>query len=177
MRQTAPVSAETEAQIQAAILSLGEAIDRLPLLSVAPVNTDTLRRDAELLQTDALSNPDRVIGGSLERRADALLRRADAAERSALAARRNAALRAEIEAQIAALHENIAGLDAGQGIGDVASAANLEHFALSARRLAAEAVSVEDARAELDAHSPPPQTVTSPTVAEREPLVNRVGNR
>ncbi|MBC8141522.1 MAG: hypothetical protein H7Y38_08785, partial [Armatimonadetes bacterium] len=81
VRQNSPVSAETQAEIQSAIVSLGEAIDRLPVLNIAPVDTDALRREAELLQADADTNLDRVIGESLERRADALLRRADAAER------------------------------------------------------------------------------------------------
>ncbi|MBC8139915.1 MAG: hypothetical protein H7Y38_00585, partial [Armatimonadetes bacterium] len=98
-------------------------------------------------------------------------------ERSSLAARRNAALRAEIEAQIAALHESIAALGSGTGATDSSASANLQHFAESARRLAAETVSVESARAELDAVATTLEPVTLPTVSEREPLINRAGSR
>lgn len=150
VRQTAEISPETEAEVQAAIASLGEAIDRLPTVSVPPVDTVALRHEAELLQADALTNPDRVIGESLERRADALLRRADANDRSGLAVRRTAALRAEIEAQIAALREGIATLGTGYGNADTATSENLQHLSESARRLAAEAVSAASARAELE---------------------------
>ncbi|MBC7808812.1 MAG: hypothetical protein H7145_21985 [Akkermansiaceae bacterium] len=150
VRQTAEVGPETEAEVQAAIASLGEAIDRLPAVSVTPVDTVALRHEAETLQADALTNPDRVIGESLERRADALIRRADANDRSGLAVRRTAALRAEIEAQIAALREGIATLGTGYGTSDSATSENLQHLSESARRLAAEAVSAASARAELD---------------------------
>ncbi|MBC8136988.1 MAG: hypothetical protein H8F28_13990 [Fibrella sp.] len=150
VRQTAETNPETEAEVQAAIASLGEAIDRLPVVDVTPVNTAALRQEAEVLQADALINPDRVIGESLERRADALVRRADANDRSGLAVRRTAALRAEIEAQIAALREGIATLGTGYGTSDSATSENLQHLSESARRLAAEAVSAASARAELD---------------------------
>ncbi len=150
VRQTAEVNSETESEVQAAIVSLGEAIDRLPVVDVIPVDTTALRREADALQADALVNPDRVIGESLERRADALLRRADANDRSGLAVRRTAALRAEIDAQIAALREGIATLGTGYGTSDSATAENLQHLSESARRLAAEAVSAASARAELD---------------------------
>lgn len=178
IRQNAPTTPEAEAEVQNTILSLGEAIDRLPVLSIAPVDTAALRRDAELLQTDAATNPDRVIADSLERRADALLRRAESSERSALAVRRNAALRAEIEAQIAALHAAIGALDAGDAVGTTANA-DLQHLAESARRLAAETVSVEDARAELNAALAPTPTepVTVATATDAEPLVQRAGSR
>jgi hypothetical protein len=150
IRQTSEISPETEAEVQGAILSLGEAIDRLPVVDVIPVDTAALRREAEALQADALVNPDRVIGESLERRADAMLRRADANERSGLAVRRTAALRAEIEAQIAALREGIATLGTAYGVSDSATSENLQHLSESARRLASEAVSAASARAELD---------------------------
>jgi hypothetical protein len=151
VRQTAEVSPETEAEVQAAIHSLGEAIDRLPVVNVTPVDTAALRSEAAALQTEALTNPDRVIGESLERRADAILRRADANDRSGLAVRRTAALRAEIEAQIAALREGIATLGTGYGTADNATSENLQHLSESARRLATEAISAASARAELDA--------------------------
>lgn len=171
VRQTAPVSPETEAEVQAAIHSLGEAIDRLPVVTVTPVDTAALRREADLLRTDALTNPDRVIGESLERRADALTRRADANDRSALAVRRTAALRAEIEAQIAALREGIATLGTGYGTSDTATSENLQHLSESARRLAAEAVSAASARAELDGDGlkEPIAETWTPTQAEAEP--------
>lgn len=166
VRQTSEVSPEIEEEVQAAILSLGEAIDRLPVVDVIPVDTAALRREAETLCTEALSNPDRVIGESLERRADALIRRADANDRSGLAVRRTAALRAEIEAQIAALREGIATLGTGYGTADSATSENLQHLSESARRLAAEAVSAASARAELDGEVRDKYTATSEQKSE-----------
>ncbi|MBC8139527.1 MAG: hypothetical protein H8F28_26915 [Fibrella sp.] len=175
VRQTADVGAETEAEVQAAIASLGEAIDRLPAVSVSPVDTVALRREADLLQADALTNPDRVIGESLERRADALIRRADANDRSGLAVRRTAALRAEIEAQIAALREGIATLGTGYGTSDSATSENLQHLSESARRLAAEAISAASARAELDGVAKTEEKRTAVTEQKAEPERVRVG--
>ncbi len=173
VRQTADVGEETEVEIQNAIASLGEAIDRLPAVTVVPVDTAALRKEAETLFADALTNPDRVIGESLERRADALLRRADANDRSRLAVQRTAALRSEIEAQIAALQEGIATLGTGYGSSDSATSENLQHLSESARRLAAEAVSAASARAELDGGTVEAKWTTNRQPAEPEKLTMR----
>ncbi len=149
VRQKSPVSPETEANIQAAITALGEAIDRLPVVSVTSVDTAALRREAEVLQNEALHQSDPVISESQERRASAILRRIEANERSSLGVRRITALRAEMEAQIAGLREGIAALDVGYGNADHATANDLATLSESARRVASEATSVADAHSEL----------------------------
>ncbi len=144
VRQDAPDGADED--LRAAITALGEAIDRLPVITVSPVDTAVLRSEADVLLAEALNHDDRVIAGSLERRADALIRRADASDRSAQYVRRAHALREEIEAQIEALREAIAAFDCGQDVG----LSDLSNLSESARRVAHEAVSAAAARAELD---------------------------
>lgn len=170
VRQKSPVRPETEANIQAAITALGEAIDRLPVVSVTTLDAATLRREAETLRTEALHQPDQVISESLERRADAILRRTEANERSALGVMRTTALRSEIEAQIAALREGIAALDVGYGSSDHATASDLASLSESARRVATEATSTADAHVELGlapSYTPLAQSETSPQMQVR----------
>lgn len=174
VRQTADISKESEAEIQEAITALGEAIDRLPTITVTSLDTAALRREAEALRNESRNTSDQVISESLERRADAIVRRADANDRSAVAVRRTTALRAEIEAQIAALREGIASLASGYGGSDAATVANLTQLSESARRVATEAVSAAAARNELDATATPQYTTTAVTPA---PETIRVGMR
>lgn len=175
VRQKAPVRPETEANIQAAITALGEAIDRLPVVSVTTLDAATLRREADTLRTEALHQSDPVISESFERRADAILRRTEANERSALGVRRTAALKAEIEAQIAGLREGIAALDVGYGSADHATANDLASLSESARRVATEANSTADAHIELGM-APSYTPVTQITQSETSPQI-QVRNR
>lgn len=170
VRQKSPVSPKTETDIQAAITALGEAIDRLPVVSVTTLDAATLRREADTLRTEALHQPDQVISESLERRADAILRRTEANERSALGVSRITVLRAEIEAQIAALREGIAALDVGYGSADHATASDLASLSDSARRVAVEATSTADAHIELGvapSYTPVTQSETPPQIQVR----------
>jgi hypothetical protein len=145
IRQEVP--RQTEEDVRAAIQALGEAIDRLPTVTLPSIDTAPLRAEAEALIAQARrSGTDRVIAESLERRADALLRRAEAHDRSLLSVQRTDALRSEIEAQIEALRAGLAAFSAGMPVTE-----DMAHLSESARRVAAEATSAADARAELDA--------------------------
>lgn len=144
VRQTVPPDVENG--LRQAIAALAGAIDKLPAVIAAPLDTQVLRAEAAALRAQADAEPDRVTSESLERRADALVRRADASEHSVLLVRRTTALRAEILAQIEALREGLTTFYTGAA-GDVAG---LTHLADSARRVAGETASVAQARAELD---------------------------
>jgi len=171
IRQEVPEQSEED--VRAAIQALGQAIDRLPVVTVQPLDTDALREEAAALVEQARGHADRVIGESLERRADALERRADAHDRSAQYVRRSAALRSEIEAQIEALREGLSAFNAGMiATGDMA------HLSESARRVASEAVSAADAREEVESwlsSSPPPAAQASPAAEPERVTVGRRG--
>lgn len=136
-----------EKDIRGAIMSLGEAIDRLPLVNIEAVDVDALRSEAAVQRQKALEEPDRVTADSIDRRADALERRAQAHERSALLSRRAIALRAEILAQIETLREGLAGHQLEGGLAPTIAFAELSD---TARRVAQEAASNADARTEVE---------------------------
>jgi hypothetical protein len=131
------------------VQALGEAIDRLPPIIVAPLDIEAVRQEAAALLEQARSEADRVVAESLARRADALGRRASANERSAQLVRRTAALRAEIAAEIEALREGLATFHTG-----TTDSGEMAHLSESARRVAAEAIAVATAREELDGSQP-----------------------
>jgi hypothetical protein len=174
IRQEVPEQSQED--IRAAIQALGEAIDRLPVVTVRPLDTVALREEADRLAQEAGRQTDRVIAESLERKADALRHRASAHERSALYVRRSAALRSEIEAQVEALREGLAAFNAGMAV-----TADMAHLSESARRVAAEAVSTADAREEVEkllsdassavAEATTAQTTTTPD-QQREPSLS-----
>lgn len=161
------VEGEAEKEIRTALHALGAAIDRLPTASGPVVDTGVLRREAADVQAKARAETDRVIADSLERRADALHRRADANDRSALLVRRAAALREELAAQTEALRAGLFAFNSGAT--DIAS---LSHLAEAVRGVAAEAVSVADARAELEGDRLPP-----PPSADAEQPKLRLGRQ
>lgn len=145
IRQAA-VPPEAAREIRSALRALGEALERLPAVSALPADADALRRESAALCVAAEAEPDPVVSASLERRAEALRRAAHAAEHSALVVRRAAVLREEMAAQTEALRLGLAAFYTGGT--DVAS---LAHLADAVRSVATEAVSVAQARAELDA--------------------------
>lgn len=139
-------SEKAEADIRASIEALGQAIERLPAVTVEPIDTAALRLEATQLQQQALTEPDRVTADSLTRRADALERRAKAHDNSALLSKRAAALRAEILAQIETLREGLAGHQLDGNMGPTVAFAELSE---TARRVAQEAASASEAKQEL----------------------------
>jgi hypothetical protein len=139
-------SAKAEADIRVAIEALGAAIEKLPAVSLEPVDVAVIRADAIALHQQALVEPDRVTADSLTRRADALERRAAAYEHSAVLAKRAAALRAEIHAQIETLRAGLAGHQLEEGVGPTVVFAELSE---TARRVAQEAASAAEAKQEL----------------------------
>ncbi len=139
-------SEKAETDIRAAVEALGQAIERLPAVTVEPIDTATLRLEATQLQQQALTEPDRVTADSLTRRADALERRAKAHDNSALLSKRAAALRAEILAQIETLREGLAGHQLDESMGPTVAFAELSE---TARRVAQEAASASEAKQEL----------------------------
>lgn len=128
-----------------AIRALAEALDRLPAVSTEPMDSDAARAEARQLQEQARAETDRVTAESLERQARAVLHRVEAHERSALLAKRSVTLRAEIDAQIAALREGLAALQT-----EAPDAAGFAFLADAARQVATEAVQLAAAREELD---------------------------
>lgn len=141
------VPATAESDIRDAIMALGEAIDRLPLVTIEAIDLAGIRAEALALRETALGEPDRVTAESIERRADALERRARAHEHSALLARRAAALRAEIHAQIETLREGLAGHQLENGLAPTVAFSELSE---TARRVAQEAASTAGAKAEIE---------------------------
>ncbi len=165
--QTVPEEAEED--VRAAIVSLGEAIDALPLINPTQTDTSLLRGEAAALKAQAALEADTVIADSLSYQAEAVLRRADAADRSAQYGRRITALRREIAAQIAAVQEELSTFSSNGGA--TVDRAALSHLAESARRVAAISVSATNARAELDRFSP---EISRPriTLVEESPVQN-----
>jgi hypothetical protein len=139
-----PGSAAAEANVREALGSLAAAIERLPPLEAVPLDTAALRGEAQALELQAGTEPDRVTAESLERRARALLYSAQTHEHSALMFRRAAAMRSEIESQIVAMREGLMALHS-QSL----DAAGFAELASSAREVATEAVRLAAAREEL----------------------------
>jgi hypothetical protein len=139
-----PGSAAAEENVQEALGSLAAAIERLPPIETAPLDTAALREEAQALELQAGTEPDRVTAESLERRARALLYSAQTHEHSALMFRRATALRNEIEAQMTAMREGLIALHA-----QALDAAGFAELASSAREVATEAVRLAAAREEL----------------------------
>jgi hypothetical protein len=160
-------SRDAEESARAAIQALSEAIRCLPVVTVEPIDTDALRREAEELLRRAREEPDSITAEALERNARARLIRAQTHEHSALTVRRCEALRAEIGAEIEAVRE---GLAAQQLPGETAGA--LATLARAARQVAAEASDFASAREELAAALAPGKR---PGPGE-EPLSLRTGS-
>lgn len=167
VRQPGPP--EAEENLRAALRALSEAMERLPVVQMTELDTAALREEAARVLAQAAAESDRITAESLERRARAIVQRAEANESSALLARRSGALRAELEAQIAALREGLAALQVNSP--DAVGFAELAH---AARRIATEAAGVTAAREELDSavgHWP----VEQRAVEEAAPKVLRRG--
>lgn len=143
-----PLPREAEESVREAIESVAEAIARLPAIQRPALDTAALRREATEVETRAAVESDPVMAESLRRRAAAILHRVNAHERSALVVARAEMLRAEIEAQVAALREGLAAFDTPSP--DPGALASL---AEAARQVAAEAGHVSDAREELETES------------------------
>ena len=141
-----PGSAAAEENVREALGSLAAAIERLPPIEAAPLDTAALREEAQALELQAGTEPDRVTAESLERRARALLYSAQTHEHSALMFRRATALRSEIESQITAMREGLMALHT-----QALDAAGFAELASSAREVATEAVRLAAAREELAA--------------------------
>ncbi|MBC8101244.1 MAG: hypothetical protein H7Z41_01470 [Cytophagales bacterium] len=173
-----PVPEIAAADVRVAIQALGQAVDALPLVESAPVDTNALRGEAASLRTQARQEGDRIIADSQENRADALERRADSADRSAQYARRIQALQEEIAAQIAATRQDLSAFCADGG-GAAVNSASLAHLADTGRRIATVAVSAARARAELDGVFATPPSFTEsadwkPTLAAEEPTAQNL---
>lgn len=141
-----PARPETEEGVRTALRALGDAIERLPPVSAETLDLAALRAEADRLRHQACAATDRVIGESLERRAQALLHRAAAHEQSALVVERTQVLRQEIGAQIDALRAGLVALQS-----DSHDAGALSALASSARTVATEAIHLASAREELEA--------------------------
>jgi hypothetical protein len=139
-----PGSAAAQENVREALGSLAAAIERLPPIETAPLDTAALREEAQALEAQAGTEPDRVTAESLERRARALLYSAQTHEHSGLMFRRAAALRSEIETQMVAMREGLMALHA-----QALDAAGFAELASSAREVATEAVRLAAAREEL----------------------------
>lgn len=151
------VAPEAAERVRAALRAVGEAIDILPAVAVPRASVDTLRAEAAQAMAEARAERDSVVAASHERRAEALERSAAACQRSQMLMRRASALRGEMLAQIESLRLGLAGFETASG--DVAGLASL---ADAVRTVAEEAVSVSDARAELDTTlpaTPAPETI------------------
>lgn len=140
------IAPEAEAGLRDALRSLGDALGQLPFPQASTASSAQLRQNAATVRTQADAEHDGVTQASLLRQADALDRSAQAAERSALLWKRTAALHAELAAQIESLRFGLTAFYTGDA--DVSGLAALSE---NVRTVAAEAVSVASARAELDA--------------------------
>ena len=138
---------DTEDNVTAAITALGAAIHRLPDTGTAldPVDSATLRDQAQQLIDQATVESDNVIRDSLVRRSDALIRSADSADETHQWLRRTAYLRQELDAQITSLRHSLqANTDGDIAIGTIKRAAN------EATTLGREASKLREATLELD---------------------------
>lgn len=136
---------EAADRVRAALRALGGSLDQLPRVVMPSVSIEELRREALQAHGDAVQEPDAVVAASFERRANALERSAFAARRSEALMRRASALREEMMAQIESLRLGLAGFETASG--DVTG---LILLADAVRAVATEAVSVTNARAEID---------------------------
>jgi hypothetical protein len=159
-----PANAETEEAVVTALRAIQKAMERLPAIDLAPLDSVGLREEASTLMEAARRESDSITAASIERRAQAILHRVSANEQSSLLARRSSALRAEIMAQIQALREGVAALQVNSpdftGLGELAQAA---------QRVASEAAGVAEARAELEGaiSSDAPEPAVIQTVGAR----------
>jgi len=144
VQQTVPPGAE--AGLRDALRALGRAADSLPPATVAPRDTDTLRRDATAARACASQEQDEVVAASWERQADALERQAAAWDRASLVTRRAHVLRAEVLAQMEALQAGLADFRTNAA----PDTALLSALSDNAQRVADEASNVAQARAELE---------------------------
>jgi len=138
---------DTEDNVTAAITALGAAIHRLPDTGTAlePIDSATLRDQAQELIDQATVESDVVIRDSLVRRSDALIRSADSADETHQWLRRTAYLRQELDAQITSLRHSLqANTDGEIAIGTIKRAAN------EATTLGREASKLREATLELD---------------------------
>lgn len=165
-----PGSAAAEENVRSALGSLAAAIELLPPIETAPLDTAALRDEARALQLQAETEPDRVTAESLERSARALLYSAETHEHSALMIRRSAALRSEIERQMAAMREGLIALHS-----PTLDAAGLAELADSAREVATEAVCMAAAREELDRAVEGRPAITAPSTGTPAPALQTVG--
>ncbi len=143
-----------EEELRAALRALGEAIEHLPAPEGIASDPDALRTEADVLRQQGLSEPDQTISESLLRQADARARSAESVARAQLALRRSATLRDELSAQAEALRIGLAAQKPEQKN----ASSELAQLAESARRVAAEAVSLADARIEIECYGPAPET-------------------
>jgi hypothetical protein len=165
-----PGSAAAEEHVQAALGSLAAAIALLPPIETVPLDTAALREEAQALQLQAETEPDRVTADSLERSARALLYSAQTHDHSALMIRRAATLRSEIEKQMAAMREGLIALHS-----PTLDAAGLAELANSAREVATEAVRMAAAREELDRALENRPAVTATTAGISPPSLQTIG--
>jgi hypothetical protein len=138
---------DTEDTVAAAITALGAAIHRLPDTGTAlePMDSATLRDQAQQLIDQATVESDMVIRDSLLRRSEALVRSADSADETHQWLRRTAYLRQELDAQITSLRHSLqANTDGEIAIGTIKRAAN------EATTLGREASKLREATLELD---------------------------
>ena len=138
---------DTEDNVTAAITALGAAIHRLPDPGTAlePIDSATLRSQAQQLLEQAQGEADTVIRDSLVRRVEALVRSADSADETHQWLRRTTYLRQELDAQITSLRHSLqSNLDNEIAIGTIKRAAN------EATTLGREASKLKEATLELD---------------------------
>ena len=136
--------------LRSALRALGEAIDKLPATRAIGIDspdimTEVLRRTAEETLKQAQTEPDRVVGASLVRRAESMHRRADATSRANLLSRRFMVLRQEMAAETEALRAGLAAYYTGAH--DIA---DLTRLAQDVQRVAAEAAAITQATEEVD---------------------------
>jgi hypothetical protein len=139
-----PVPNPPSENVRLAIEALGEAIEGLPAVISAPIDTDALRQEAIELRQKATTESDTITAESLVRQADSLEQRIETSERSAIIAKRSSVLRDEIFAKIAALREAIAAQQTG-----LVDVTTLTELSESARHVAREAQSTASAKDEL----------------------------
>jgi hypothetical protein len=157
-----PIPDPPAENVRQAIEALGEAIEELPAVIAAPVDTEALRQQAAQLREKASKESDSITADSLIRQADSFEQRIESSEHSALVAKRSATLRDEILAKIASLREAIAAQQTG--IMDVSTLAELSE---SARHVAREAQNTASAKDELARYLTPQN--------EAQPNVQKIG--
>lgn len=157
IRKQENISPDVEDDLRGALRALGDAVDRLPFSPMKTTEASKLRENAVRIRAQADAETDALTQASLARQADAVERSAEAAERSALITKRTAALHAELAAQIESLRLGLTAFYTGDA--DVSGLAALSE---NVRSVAAEAVSVASARAELDTVSTYTPSTTEP---------------